>query len=571
MLQPWWEVWPGRLEHELKALDDAGIGYERDKRAFSEGKLVLRLHAKIADADVRLEALFPDIYPYTRFELIAPELNLRHHQNPISKNLCLIGSATENWHVDDTLAAFIRDRMPLVIEAANNEDLSAVTAIEEHQAEPVTAYYKYQAGSMVLIDSGWSLDPGVQAGEMSVGFRSLAEMPVRTGAVLEIKDSNDNTIAQADDSIQNLYPIRVPGIWLRSPVPILAEKGEDIYSTLRAQHRPLVDVRRLRPGDIQVVGLLFSEELKWRKPGADGWIFLVRYRYMRRGFRPQDRCDIARAGRAGRSDLIARTPELRVLLKKKVAVIGLGCLGAPSTIEFAKAGVGVLRLVDHDFVEPGTIGRWPLGLSVAGLPKTEALKFFIKQNFPNTSVEAKTHMLGSGFNAAASDIRVLKDLLEDVDLIYDATAEIGVQHFLSDLAREKQITYACVSTTTGAWGGCVVRIRPGKSEGCWTCFQHALKDGTLPTPPADPAEPIQPSGCAAPTFTGAAFDVLQTALSGVRLCISTLCSGVSGGYPTIDWDVGILSLRDTEGKAITPTWATFALKRHPSCQVCGSN
>jgi hypothetical protein len=32
MLKAWWETWPGRLDFELKALEDAGIGVEGQSR-----------------------------------------------------------------------------------------------------------------------------------------------------------------------------------------------------------------------------------------------------------------------------------------------------------------------------------------------------------------------------------------------------------------------------------------------------------------------------------------------------------------------------------------------------------
>lgn len=114
MLKPWWDLWPGRLEYELAALDAAGIRYERDARALARGKIALRLKVPLGSEVLNIEAKFPEVYPYTRFELFAPGLNLPHHQNPFSKSLCLIGRATRNWNVDDTLAQFIQNRLPLV-------------------------------------------------------------------------------------------------------------------------------------------------------------------------------------------------------------------------------------------------------------------------------------------------------------------------------------------------------------------------------------------------------------------------------------------------------------------------
>ena len=197
-----------------------------------------------------------------------------------------------------------------------------------------------------------------------------------------------------------------------------------------------------------------------------------------------------------------------------------------------------------------------------------ALKGFIGANYPYTQVVATTHRIGAIRGTGPSDLKILDELLDGADLVYDATAEVGIQHLLSDLTRERGLPYLCVSTTAGAWGGLLARIRPHQTQGCWLCLQYALTDGTIPSPPADPAGRIQPVGCADPTFTGAGFDVGQIALAGVRLAISILLADKNGGYPDVDWDVAVIALRSSDGKFFAPRYETFKLHRHPSCD-CG--
>ena len=72
------------------------------------------------------------------------------------------------------------------------------------------------------------------------------------------------------------------------------------------------------------------------------------------------------------------------------------------------------------------------------------------------------------------DLRALKDLLTGVDLLYDATAETGLQYLLSDLAGEQGIPYICVSTNEGAWGGLVARILPGKTGSSYRTIRSVL-------------------------------------------------------------------------------------------------
>ena len=279
-----------------------------------------------------------------------------------------------------------------------------------------------------------------------------------------------------------------------------------------------------------------------------------------------------RAARAGRTDIAARIPELLCLHEKKVLAIGLGSLGAPSVLEFARCGVGEIRILDFDIVEAGTVVRWPLGLTAVGRYKTEALSDFIKVNYPFTKIVPLTKRIGSVriSENEDSDLKVLESALDNIDLIFDATAEIGVQYLLSDLATELNIPYICLSTTSGAWGGMLVRIRPKVTEGCWRCFMYYLDDQSIPTPAEDPTGMLQPVGCADTTFTGSGFDTSIIALSGVRLVVSTLTSGQEKCYPAFNWDVAVVNFRDDQGDAIVPSWKTFALKKHPSCS-CSKN
>lgn len=276
-----------------------------------------------------------------------------------------------------------------------------------------------------------------------------------------------------------------------------------------------------------------------------------------------------RCGRAGVDDLQIRTPELAPLRQKRIAVFGLGCLGAPSAIEFARAGISGLSLLDHDVVDPGTIGRWPLGLGAAGVKKVDALAKFIEANYPLTFVRSSDRWLGlTRPLTATSDMTVVEEMVRDVDLVYDATAEIGVQHYLSDIARRLDIPFVSVTGSYGGWGGKVVSVVPGHTLGCWHCFRAALEDGTIPEPPSDPAGEVQAAGCGDISFTGAGFDMLIVALTGVRMAVSILCRETAGSYPALAGDVMTIALRDKEGNAIAPSMSIYALEKYSTCPLC---
>ena len=71
----WVERWPDRVDFELRALEDAGIPYQRDDAAWQKGVLRLVLRPVIGGQTLDLFAEFPDAYPYFRFEVYAPALD----------------------------------------------------------------------------------------------------------------------------------------------------------------------------------------------------------------------------------------------------------------------------------------------------------------------------------------------------------------------------------------------------------------------------------------------------------------------------------------------------------------
>lgn len=568
-VRTWWEREPARLEYELAELQAAGITYNVDEALKSRGLLIIDLEITAEDGEkLALKAQFPDLYPYFRFEVLAPDLTLPHHQQPISKQLCMLGRATVNWNTSDTLAAFTRQRLPAVLSSGRSTSSAEVVNTEEHQGEPFGDYYSYAKDAMILIDGQWSIDQSIPNGTLILG---LEEQPaeILRGAALRICDREGRILAQADPVIASRYSKQIEARWVRVNQPIPVTDPNAFLETLRAQHEQLRKPvwRVVGGGNIDVIGVVFPEEHSWRGQPADGWLFVVQVRkqYGRSAF---GGTYLARVGRAGRADLTSRIPELLGLQQKTIAIAGTGALGGPSAIEFARAGLGETRLLDFDFVDPGTVVRWSLGLRVAGGNKVESLKTFIGSNYPYTRVEAFTHRIGVVRENADEphEQLVLEQFMDSADLIYDATAEVGINHLLSDLAAQRQLPYICVSTTAGAWGGRLIRVRPGRTAGCWMCHQWTIDSGLIPIPLSDSQGEIQPAGCGDPTFTGSSFDIGTIALAGVRLAIGTLQSQVAEGYPDVDWDVAIINLRDETGRVTKSQWEVFPLERHPSCE-----
>jgi molybdopterin/thiamine biosynthesis adenylyltransferase len=277
-------------------------------------------------------------------------------------------------------------------------------------------------------------------------------------------------------------------------------------------------------------------------------------------------------------------PELAPLQEKTVAVVGLGSLGAPAALALAQAGIGELRLIDHDWVDPGTSVRWPLGISEAGNIKTHSVSHFIAQNYPYTRIprfpnelqkvlqevapkvardnSPYPHPHGVGGYANPIDFDLLAEVFDGADVLLDTTGEENVQYFLGHFADRLGIPYVTVHGSFGGWGGAVFRRIPGSTSGCWWCLEKHLHEGNLPDPPGSKVE-VQPLGCGDRTFTGAGFDMQTVALAAVRGVAEILSK-----YPSADWDLLVISFRDEKGRAIPPKFEGLRVPRHPACTAC---
>lgn len=562
----WFDKCPERLEDELRALNDANFEYEIDEDKRAAGQLVLTVKVPIVGTVHSMRVLFPAQYPFFAFQIDAQTLSLSRHQNPYSKALCFVGDIQTEWKTTDTVAMYLSERLPLVLKS--NEDPSAP---EAREGAPVTGYLTFAPESVVLVDD-WIISSDQQRGTLLIGIEpgSDPNRPLR-GAVLEVNAADGKRIAEANERLKRRYDKIIKGRWTRLPARPEADDPIKIMADAIVQWPKLE--RCEFNGGPDTIGVLFPDEAQHRQL-HDIWSFLVRYKQKtyrevkgrRRPTGSEIRIYLARPDRAGRSDLQARVPRLNQIAKKKVAIFGVGALGSMVAWQLARAGMGAMTLIDHDFYQYGTAPRWLLGLPAAGHTKVSVLKAFIEHNYPYVDVTPIVYAVGNHVINAEQAEEAMKMALEGADLILDCTVEFTVGHYLSSIARERGIPYVWARGSTGAWGGIVGRARPGEERGCWKCFYHHFTAGAYPFPAEEDGPDVQPVGCFSPTFTGAGFDLDHISLMAVRLAVSTLCAGTEDGYPDFNWDVGILDLWDKVARQpIAPRWTTSTLTKHKDC------
>lgn len=560
-MRPWWDEWPGRLEYELNELKEVGGNILEVKKDADAGLLQVTFTYILNGKETKFEAEYPPTYPYTRFELYAPDLDLKHHQNPLLKNLCVLPRRSENWDLEYTVGSFLRERVGQVIAAASAPDAKTARGLEVEQAEPVTTYLPYANDSSVLIDPDFHVPTMVQSGTFNLGIKSLSENTLR-GAVLDFWGNDGSVIYAAPQNIRKLYKSTRIFKWTRSEnLPIAQPKA---FESELVTQGVIAKPEWTFAGSIDVRGILGPEEVAWRTQG-ETLVCLVRVVKNAKGFRSGKYWStfLARPDRLPQASI--RAPELASLPGARVAIVGAGCLGAAAALEFARASVREIRIMDNDIVEAPATMRWPIGLSAVGRQKVIALSDFVGTNYPNTNVVPVVRRFGATLKMGGSTASEIEEFLEDVDLIYDATAEEGVSYPLSEGARRRSCTYVATYGLPGAWSGRVVRIRPHVTAGCWVCYKLAVEDGTIPTPPSDQTM-IQPVGCSEPTFTGANFDMQHVTLLGIRASVLSLIQGTANAPKDMADDVFTITLRTAAGDPVTPAWSSSPLPRHEKCE-----
>jgi hypothetical protein len=567
----WTERFAGRLEYELADFQERGLdAFTLVEQEFSRGRVVLEGSTSFDGKSISLRVVYPDLFPYFRPEVFAPELKLGRHQNPYEGNLCLLEASTRAWSPTESAAWLVAERVPFLL-ALIRDGGHELLANEVPQGEPDSYYVPRLHGTAVFIPGGaLELPAEAQAGNAYFSFSSD-----RVGLAVHLllrqlngwaKNGGGKPIAVAEDALQARFEgPKVEGRWIRldkSP-----GRNADDYFDAAEEVQPGFGSppwQRIGNDQVAILGVVFKEEVRqgiWE----DAWLFAVRFRQSQ----PQQTgAYVTKGERFAPEDLFARIPRLAGLAQHTVAQIGLGSLGAPVALELARSQLGELRALDFDLVDGGTIVRWPVGVPAVGSAKTHVLQVTVANQYPYTRCWVIDRHLGTASDRLEfgepreNDFDALARLLDGADLVIDASAELAIQHLVRDLAAERNLPQVFLWGTEGAFGGVVARVLPGIT-GCWFCLQLAIDDGSITAPPHEPTGTTQPRGCGLPTFTGESFNQLPLVAQAARVATGTLLGTLRHGH-----DVFVMSLREGDTAAPAPHWTTYALEQHPDCPYC---
>ena len=160
------------------------------------------------------------------------------------------------------------------------------------------------------------------------------------------------------------------------------------------------------------------------------------------------------------------------LLQSRVVIVGCGATGSAVASLLARSGVGMLRIIDRDYVEPSNLQRQSLfdeHDAQESLPKAVAAARQIARF--NSQVVVEPHV------ADLTPVNV-EALLNGVDLILDGTDNFETRYVVNDFAVKNSLPWI-YAAAVGSYA-VTLNILPGETA-CLACVFPDPPRGTVET------------------------------------------------------------------------------------------
>ena len=165
------------------------------------------------------------------------------------------------------------------------------------------------------------------------------------------------------------------------------------------------------------------------------------------------------------------------LKRAKVFIAGAGGLGSPVSMYLTAAGVGLIRIVDHDRVELSNLNRQVLHWDEdIGKRKVDSALEKLKQLNKDVEIEAIKETITEA-NAS--------QLVADSDLIIDAMDNLPTRYLLNKTALDKGIPF--FHGAVYGFEGRAMTIIPGKTACLMCVYRGAAPEGKFPVIGVTPA------------------------------------------------------------------------------------
>ncbi|HXV18202.1 MAG TPA: ThiF family adenylyltransferase [Gemmatimonadaceae bacterium] len=162
----------------------------------------------------------------------------------------------------------------------------------------------------------------------------------------------------------------------------------------------------------------------------------------------------------------------RQLGEARIAIVGCGATGSALSSLLARAGVGHLRIIDRDYIEPSNLQRQVLfdeADAAESLPKAVAAARKIRAFNSEIEVEAQVADLTPAN---------IGDLLEGAHLMLDGTDNFETRYLLNDYAVKNSVPWI-YAAAVGSYA-VTMNVLPGETA-CLACIFPESPRGTVET------------------------------------------------------------------------------------------
>ena len=161
----------------------------------------------------------------------------------------------------------------------------------------------------------------------------------------------------------------------------------------------------------------------------------------------------------------------------KVAIVGCGATGSALVSLLARSGVGTLRIIDRDYVEPSNLQRQAL------FDELDAAESLPKAIAATRKIAAFNSQIVAESQVADLTPSNIQSLLSGVDLILDGTDNFETRYLLNDYAVQKSVPWI-YAAAVGSYA-VTQNIIPGETA-CLACI--------FPDPPSGMIETCETAG-----------------------------------------------------------------------------
>lgn len=173
------------------------------------------------------------------------------------------------------------------------------------------------------------------------------------------------------------------------------------------------------------------------------------------------------------------------LTRGQVLIVGCGALGCAQADLLVRAGVGCVRIVDRDVVEPTNLQRQVL-YGEADVGRAKALAAVERLRAINSGIAIEPI-------AADATYENIEGLAEDVDAILDGTDNFETRFLLNDVSVKLGVPYVYGGVIASR--GMAATFVPGDGEHSTPCLRCVLTEAPPPgsTPTCDTAGVLGPA------------------------------------------------------------------------------